>query len=64
MSEAVQPYQVSRSQEEFVEDPGLDEHSVAAMTAEEVKEYLALLFRVLRPTSQPHVAEAGGLFQF
>jgi len=49
MTEEGQPLYISRPVQGFAEDPGLDEQSVADMTADEVKEYLTLLLQVLRP---------------
>jgi hypothetical protein len=40
---------VPTPQHEFVPDPGLDAHSVEALTGDEAKEYLKLLREVLRP---------------
>ena len=42
-------YRASSSDQEFVEDRGLNEDSVAAMTGDEAKQYLKLLLEVLRP---------------
>ena len=42
-------YNASRAQPESVEDPGLNEAGVAAMTGDEATEYLNLLLEVLRP---------------
>ena len=49
MTEEGQPLYIPRSVQGFAEDPGLDEQSVADMTAEETKEYLRLFLRVLQP---------------
>ena len=49
MSEQDSTFHASTPEREFVADPGLDEHGVAAMTVEEMKEYLMLLLKVLRP---------------
>ena len=42
-------HRAERPDQEFVEDPGLNEDSVAAMTGDEAKQYLKLLLEVLRP---------------
>ena len=43
MSEPDSTYHVPTPEQEFLPDAGLDAHSVAAMAAEEAKEYLKLL---------------------
>jgi hypothetical protein len=49
MSEPDSTFHVPRPEQEFLADPGLDEHSVADMPADEAREYLKLLLKVLRP---------------
>ena len=48
MSEEGQPLYISRPAQGVIEDPGLDNHSLAAMTGEEAKDYLELLVKVLQ----------------